>query len=239
MDLLFLFLFWFVVVVILVRFGLDKLEIFTNITEPIFEYLVPQQENVMCDANLLEIKLNNLKLKPETKKIVLKESQDNYNYSVEWRRAENTRLLATAAIMVSMIAAFYTLCTHIQLVKGPIAIMFAALSILIFVVSCSVAFFYLFRAMSCDYATPPSTIDKILELEKIELANKNGGNLDFENSLSASNAELSYKNVQSNIKKGRYLGVIVKSIASALLGLAMLAFEIISLKLYPDFFLGG
>ena len=189
----------------------------------------------MADAEFLEHKLNNLNLDPETKKMILKESQDNYNYSVEGRRAENTRLLATAAIMISMIAAFYTLLTHVELIKGFFALVFAALSILVFGVSCLVATLYLFRAMSCEYDTPPSTVDKISELEKIKMSNENGSKLDFENSLTASNAAISYKNVQSNLKKGKCLGIVVVSIESAFVGLAMLAFEIATLKLYPIF----
>ena len=234
MDLLFSILFWLVLGIIFIRFGLDKLKICTSITEFLFECLLPQQEIVM-DSELLEIKLNNLKLDSETKKVILKESQDNYNYSVEGRRSENSRLLATAAIMISMIAAFYTLLTHVDVVKGCFTLVFTALSILIFCVSCLVAVFFLFRAMSCEYETPPSTVDKIKELEKIKISNENGSTLDFENSLTASNAVISYKNVQSNLKKGKYLGRSVASIEAAFVGLVMLAFEIGILKLCPLF----
>lgn len=187
----------------------------------------------MIDAESLENKLNNLNLDPETKKLVLKESQDNYNYSVEGRRAENSRLLAIAAVVVSMIAGFYTLMTHIRIVECPFAKMFAVLAMIVFCVSCFVAISYLFKAMLCEYGTPPSTVDKINELEKIIESNKNGSKLDFENSISASNAWISYKNVQSNIEKGKYLGIAVNSIRFAFWGLALLAFELAFLKLYP------
>ena len=234
MDFLFSIFFWLILGTILIKFGLDELKIWTSITEFFFEYLLPQRENVM-DSELLEKKLNNLKLNSETKKVILKESQDNYNYSVEVRRSENSRLLATAATMVPMIAAFYTLLTHMEVVKECFTLVFAVLSILIFFVSCFVAGFFLFRAMSCEYETPPSTVDKIRELEKIKSSNENGSTLDFENSLTASNAAISYKNVQSNLEKAKQLGRAVTSIEVAFVGLVMLALEIGVLKLYPIF----
>jgi hypothetical protein len=235
MDFLFSIFFWLILGTILIKFGLDELKIFTNIVDYFFEYPTTKWESIMTDAEFLEHKLNNLNLDPETKKMILKESQDNYNYSVEGRRAENSRLLATAAIMISMIAAFYTLLTHVELIKDFFALAYAAISILIFGVSCLVATLYLFRAMSCEYGTPPSTADKILELEKIKTANANGSKLDFENSLTASNAVISYKNVQSNIKKGKCLGIAVMSIKSGFVGLALFVFEIAALKLYHIF----
>ena len=235
MDLLFLFLTWLAIGIISFKFGLDELKIFTIIVELLFGDQNTTRKNYMTDAESLEKKLNNLNLDSETRKMVLKESQDNYNYSVEGRRAENTRLLAMGAIVVSMIAGFYTLLTHIRLAEEPFAKVFALLTIFIFVISCFVAISCLFRAMLCEYGAPPSTVDKIKELENICASNKNNPKADFENSLSASNAAISYKNVQSNIEKGKYLGMAVKSIKSALWGMVLLAFELGFLKLYPIF----
>ena len=235
MNLFCFFLFVLVLVIILVKFGMDELKIFSNIIGLIFENENAKQENAVEKAEYWQMKLDDLNLSSDMKKLILKESQDNFNYSVELRRAENSRLLAVSAIVVSMIAAFYTLLHHINLLKEPWALALAVLVALVFGVGCVVAIIFLFKAVSCVYMTPPSTIDKIKELEKIVEKQKKGIICDFENSLSASNASISFENVQSNIKKAEHLDKAVSSIKCAFIGLALFAFELASLYFFSHF----